>query len=197
MHFRPLVDPDLPMLCDWLNRPHLQVWWREGLVTEAALREKYLPRIAGVDDARPFIALEDGEPVGYIQVYRADAGAMRYWPDTTGFGVLGIDQFLADGERLDHGIGTRMVATFARRLLEDPEFVAATFNEPRFIHKPVTEIRVDPRPDNLRAIRCYEKVGFRRVLTFQNPDGPAVMMVLKPGLAGGARSVTFDSGARR
>ncbi len=85
--------------------------------------------------------------------------------------MLGIDQFLGDGERLDRGLGTAIVSQFAARLFEDPS---------------VTEIRLDPRPDNLRAIRCYEKAGFRAVGPITTPDGPALWMILERG-AGGIR----------
>lgn len=59
-----------------------------------------------------------------------------------------------------------MVAQFVSLLMEDPE---------------VSEIRVDPRPDNPRAIRCYTKVGFREAGRITTPDGPALMMVLERG----------------
>ena len=39
------------------------------------------------------------------------------------------------------------------------------------------ENRPDPAPTNLRAIRCYEKAGFRRLRTIVTPDGPAEYMV--------------------
>lgn len=161
--FRPLTESDLPRLLEWLSRPHLREWWREEVPTMDGLREKYLPRIAGAEGARPFLACLGVEPVGYIQWYDAAAGVSDWWPDMPGPGVVGIDQFLADGDRLEQGIGTAMVTAFVQRLLTDPA---------------VTEIRVDPRPDNLRAIRCYEKVGFRRAGSIDTPDGPAVMMVL-------------------
>jgi len=41
----------------------------------------------------------------------------------------------------------------------------------------VTTIQTDPSPDNPRAIRCYEKAGFRKVRTVTTPDGLAVYMV--------------------
>lgn len=127
------------------------------------LREKYLPRIAGADAARLFVALLDGEPAGYIQVYDASAGP-EWWPDRPGAGVVGIDQFLGDVDRLGWRLGTAMVSAFVARLLEDLA---------------VTEVRVDPRPDNLRAIRCYVKMGFREVGPITTPDGPALLMVLE------------------
>lgn len=162
--FRPLTEADLPRLCEWLNRPHLQEWWRRGEVTMDDVRAKYLPRMVGLDAARPFLAYLDGEPVGYIQYYHAAETHDDWWPDDPGPGVLGIDQFLADGDRLDQGLGTAMVSQFVERLMENPG---------------VHEVRLDPHPDNLRAIRCYAKVGFREVARITTPDGPAVLMVLR------------------
>ena len=51
-------------------------------------------------------------------------------------------------------------------------WVELLFNDPE-----VTKIQTDPSPSNLRAIRCYEKVGFERQGTVVTPDGPAVYMV--------------------
>ena len=160
--FRPLTETDLPLLYDWLNQPHLLEWWG-GETSVDDVREKYLPRIAGSDAARPYLAYIEDEPIGYIQYYLASEGT-DWWPDEPGPGVLGIDQFLADGDRLGQGLGTAMVSQFVAFLMEDPS---------------VTEIRVDPRPDNLRAIRCYIKVGFREVGPITTPDGPALMMIFE------------------
>lgn len=171
--FRPLTDADLPLLCDWLNRPHLQQWWREGDISLSAIRDKYLPRIAGEDDAYPLLALLGRQPVGYIQYYDAAAGDPDWWPDIPGRGVFGIDQFLADGDRLGQGLGTAMVSQFCARLLE-----GTLFDDTPLQRRIVTEIRVDPRPDNARAIRCYAKAGFREIGPIVTPDGPALMMVL-------------------
>jgi RimJ/RimL family protein N-acetyltransferase len=63
------------------------------------------------------------------------------------------------------------------------EFVSLLMEDPA-----VTEIRVDPRPDNLRAIRCYAKVGFRKIRAITTPDGPALLMILKRP-AGRAKTV--------
>lgn len=160
--FRPLTEEDLPLLLEWLNRPHLVKWWGAETTLEE-VREKYLPRMLGADAARPFFAYLDETPVGYIQYYLAAEGNVDWWPDDPGLGVLGIDQFLADEDRLSQGLGTAMISQFAAWLMKDPK---------------VTEIRVDPHPDNARAIHCYTKVGFREVGQITTPDGPARMMVL-------------------
>lgn len=157
--FRPLREADLPLLLDWLDRPHLLDTWGSERTLEN-MKEEYLPRIAGEDAAQPYIALLDGEPLGYIQSYRAWA-VPGWYPDDPGPGVWGIDQFLADGERLGQGLGTAMVSQFVDRLFENPA---------------VTEVRLDPHPDNHRAIRRYEKVGFVRAGVIVTPDGPALLM---------------------
>lgn len=161
--FRPLSEADLPMLFEWLGRPHLLEWWRPEATVEE-LRAKYLPRVAGADAARPFVASEGERALGYIQYYVVADGDPNWWPDTPGPGVLGIDQFLADPGDLEHGIGAAMITAFLRTLFED---------------QAVVEVRVDPRPDNARAIRCYERVGFRSRGRVTTPDGPALWMVLR------------------
>ena len=53
--FHPLTEQDLPLLTEWLNRPHLHEWWRFGKVHLTEVREKYLPRIFDEDSAKPFL----------------------------------------------------------------------------------------------------------------------------------------------
>ncbi len=36
---------------------------------------------------------------------------------------------------------------------------------------------IDPRPDNPRAIRAYEKAGFVPQHEIVTPDGPALLMI--------------------
>ncbi len=159
--FRPLAERDLPLLYDWLKRPHLRATWGSP-VSLLEVRAEYLPADT-FGAARGHLAYLDGQAVGYIQYYIVAEGDPAWWPDDPGPGVLGIDQFLADPARLGRGLGTAMVAQFAALLFRDPT---------------VQQIRVDPRPDNAAAIRCYRKAGFREEGPIMTPDGPALLMVL-------------------
>ncbi len=161
--FIPLKESDLPVITDWLNRPHLQKWWREGKITQEMAHKKYLPRIMDEDSAKPYLAFLEDIPKGYIQYYSVSETETNWWPDNPGPGVLGIDLFIADPEQLNKGFGTLMVSQFVNFLFKKPG---------------IREIRIDPRPDNLRAIRCYEKAGFKKAGPITNPDGPALMMTL-------------------
>jgi len=102
------------------------------------------------------------EPVGYAQSYVALGSGDGWWEDETDPGVRGIDQSLARPELLGRGLGTELVTALVERLFADPA---------------VSRIQTDPAPHNLRAIRCYEKAGFRRLRTIVTPDGPAEYMV--------------------
>lgn len=160
--FQRLTEADLPTLAEWLKRPHVAEWW-DSCSSIDEVREQYLPSLASESTAVPYFAYLDGIPIGYIQSYVAAAAGDGWWPDEHNPGVRGIDQFLAESQHLGQGIGTQMVIEFVKFLFSDPA---------------VTKIQADPAPSNTRAIRCYEKVGFRRVGLVTTPDGPAILMAI-------------------
>jgi len=160
-----MTEQDLPLLHEWLQRPHIVEWWggeAERPKDLAETRACYLPRVLADQGVTPYIAMLGDEPVGYAQSYVALGSGDGWWEDETDPGVRGIDQSLAAPELLGRGIGTRLVTALVERLFADPE---------------VSRIQTDPAPANLRAIRCYEKAGFRRLRTIVTPDGPAEYMV--------------------
>ena len=161
--FRRLTENDLVTLAEWLNRPHVAEWWI-GARSVEDVRAKYLPRLSEASSAISYFAYLDDEAIGYCASYVAAAAGDGWWPDEKDSGVLGIDQFLADPNRLNQGVGTPMVRAFVEFLFADVR---------------VTAIQTDPSPANGRAIRCYEKVGFSRVQEITTPDGAALLMRLE------------------
>jgi RimJ/RimL family protein N-acetyltransferase len=157
VRFVPVAEHHLPMLHEWLGRPHVAAWWSPQPSVDE-LRADYL----GHDDGtRAFIAHGDDGPIGFIQCYVVMGSGEGWWPTETDPGARGIDQFLCDGDRLGQGLGRTMV----RR------FVDALFGDPR-----VTVVQTDPSPDNPRAVRCYQAAGFGIEAEVITPDGPALLM---------------------
>jgi RimJ/RimL family protein N-acetyltransferase len=158
--FRPLSGGDLPLLHEWVQRPHVAQWWDEP-TTMDEIRDEYQPVVEGADSTRAFLVYDEGRAVGFIQSYVVVDSGAGWWPGEMDAGARGIDQFLADPQGLDRGVGTAMIQAFLRKLFEAPE---------------VTVVQTDPAPHNPRAIRCYEKAGFQRVGIVDTPDGPALLM---------------------
>jgi aminoglycoside 6'-N-acetyltransferase-1b len=159
--FRALTPADLPMLHEWLARPHVAEWW-SPTPSLAQVEAEFGPLIDDQSTTRAYVVLGDGRPIGYIQSYVALGSGDGWWLDECDPGVRGIDQFLANAEDLGRGLGSAMVRAFVEHLFADPA---------------VTRIQTDPSPGNRRAIRCYEKAGFRAVREVDTPDGPALLMI--------------------
>ena len=152
---------DLVVLHAWLARPHVAEWWGD-VPPMAELEREYAEALGGSAAHRCFFAMRDGEPIGFIQSYVPAAFHHEgWWLDEYDPGVRGIDVFLADEARLGQGLGSAMIAAFAERLFDDAS---------------VTRVQADPAPHNTRAIRCYERAGFRAAREIETPDGRALLM---------------------
>ena len=152
------------MLQAWIGRPHVREWWagEEADFTPEQFRAHYLPRVMAGERVTPYIAMLEGRPIGYAQSYVAAGSGGGWWDHITDPGVRGIDQFLCEPADLNRGLGTQLVRSMVAKLFADPS---------------VTRIQTDPDPANARAIRCYEKAGFRAAETIVTPDGAALYMI--------------------
>lgn len=155
-----MTESDIPLLHDWLSRPHVAEWWRPA-PSIADVRDEYSLYCSSDSPVRAYFVLGDGQPIGYIQSYVVMGAGDGWWPEEKDPGARGVDQFLANSEQLGRGLGTTMLRSFLRWLFEDPL---------------VAQVQTDPLPSNHRAIRCYEKAGFRRVAEVDTPDGRALLM---------------------
>ena len=158
--FEPLAERHLPMLREWLLRPHVAQWWGEAQ-TVAELRASYIDGVERAGTTRACVATLDGAPLGFVQCYVVKDAGGGWWEDETDPGARGIDQFLADPRLIGRGIGRAMVRAFVQELFADPD---------------VTVVQTDPDPANLRAIRCYEAAGFAPIGRVTTPDGEALLM---------------------
>ena len=152
--FRPMSAADLPLLRDWLARPHVREWWGDpdeqfGLVsgdlTHPAM-DQYI--VAAAD--RPF---------AYLQCYQMTEWNSGFGPQPEG--ARGLDQMIGEADMVGRGHGSAFIRAFADALL--------THGTPRVV--------TDPDPNNARAVRAYEKAGFVRERLVDTPDGIALLMV--------------------
>lgn len=156
--FRTVTKEDFALLHRWLNEPHVAEWW-DGPVTLAEVFEKYQRKLRE-SWQQCYIVVCDDQPRGYMGVYRAAEVGNGWWPNAEA-NTVGIDAFVGDAECVSRGLGARFVGAFTDWLLARPG-----------IEKVIT----DPSPANFRAVRCFEKAGFRRGGAVTTPDGPALLM---------------------
>jgi aminoglycoside 6'-N-acetyltransferase len=130
---RPIRPDDREALLEVLRDPSVVAIW-DTRGAEGSVGEI----LAGDAGWTPWAIEVDGEFAGSIQASEESDGDYRH---------AGIDIFLHSRFQ-GRGIGTDAVRTLARYLIEV-----------RGHHR----LTIDPAADNARAIRTYEKVGFKRV----------------------------------
>ena len=152
--FRPMSARDLPAVRRWLGTPHVSQWWHDP--------SEQFELVSGDlenPDMAQFIVAADEREFAYLQCYNLSAWNTGFGPQPQG--TRGLDQFIGEADMLDRGHGSAFIRAFADALL-----AAGT---PRLV--------IDPDPANARAIRAYEKAGFRRGRIVDTPAGPALLMV--------------------
>jgi aminoglycoside 6'-N-acetyltransferase len=152
--FRPMSAEDLPTIKRWLGTPHVRQWWHDP-----AEQFELVSGDLGHPDMAQFIVTSEDREFAYLQCYNLSAWNTGFDPQPDG--TCGLDQFIGEADMLGYGHGAAFVRLFADRL-----FAAGT---PRVV--------IDPDPANARAIRAYEKAGFRRDRIVDTPDGPALLMI--------------------
>jgi aminoglycoside 6'-N-acetyltransferase len=153
--FHPMSHDDLPLVGSWLTMPHVVEWWPAGV--------KQLERIrAHIGDPAidVFIVTAHDRPIGYLQCYDPAAEADHPFRDQPA-GTRGIDQFIGEADMIGRGHGSALTRAFVAKL-----FATGT---PRVV--------TDPDPANRRAVRAYEKAGFRAERQVDTPWGRTLLMV--------------------
>ncbi len=129
-------------------------------------RPRSLPSAEHIDSisVEPLIIELDGKPIGYLQSYDPHLEDDHPYQDQP-FGTLGVDLSIGRPELVGVGHGSAILRQFVDELFAE--------GTPRVI--------IDPDPANTRAIRAYEKAGFRAFDTRSSVYGPALMMARDAG----------------
>jgi diamine N-acetyltransferase len=141
VRLRPIERDDLPRFVRWFGDPevsrHLHVWLPFSLAQEEHWFERHLEQVERQELVSLAIETEEGVHIGNIGLHRID------WKNR--HTELGI----AIGEKAywDQGYGGDAIRTMLKLAFREMN-----------MHR--VQLRVDA--DNARAIRCYEKAGFKK-----------------------------------
>lgn len=148
-----------------LNKKHFPLfykWWNTGFLrnltsqTYEKMTKEEIDKILSGKLQRfvthDFIILVDGKPVGHILIQKKKG--RKYF-----------ELYIAIGEKdyWDKGVGCKSI----KKVLK------------WFFHKYPSEtvVTLGVLPNNLRAIRCYEKVGFKRVRISKHKNFPDTILM--------------------
>lgn len=146
VHFRRLVEADLPVLVRWFSAPHARAWYGEG---PDYVAEVYGPELVA---ARPraFVAVHEARDVGLFEWVRlGDHPAVQRAYGVEDPETANVDVIVGEPDVAHRGLGPALIHAFLAQIV---------FANPR-----VPSVVIDPETDNAIAIRAYEKVGFRYV----------------------------------
>lgn len=162
INFKPVEVDDLALLESWMALPHWRQWWGEADSELGQICEM----IEGRDTTRPFLFLVDGEPAGYIQFWHVGHHQNPSWILRNPWladlprDAIGVDLSIGEETNLSKGIGSAVLKKFVAILKE-------------LGHETII---IDPDPDNARAIRAYEKAGFRPVEAYNRQTKDCLIM---------------------
>jgi RimJ/RimL family protein N-acetyltransferase len=167
---RAATPEDAASVAWWMGQDHVRAWWHQPWSVE-----RWAQEIAGQNAGEhsvPCIASYDGEPLGYVELYRVrhDVLAGYYDHDPHDWGV-----HIAIGEagRTGSGLGRRLLSAIADALFEAYPGCHRVVAEP--------DVRNEP------SVRAFAAAGFDRSTEVALPDKTAALMVRTRGVEAGYR----------
>ena len=142
-----MVPGDAAALLKWMTDARVLEFYegRDKRYTEELIREDFFEE--NNDSVMKVIVEYDGVPIGYGQIHPMggeDYGHYGY--DNRNETVYCLDQFIGEPDYWNKGIGTEYIKLVLKFLGEE---------------KQADAVVMDPHQENVRALKCYQKAGFR------------------------------------
>jgi len=154
---RPATRGDWDLIRRWLARPEIEEWWGPLSATEAEVN-------IALSSAHAICRIieADGRPVGYAHAIDATVWGADL-PQELEPGTWDLDLFIASEEHRGKGVGQAALA-----LLKEEVFATTL----------AMAVCIFASVRNERAVRAYEKAGFRWKRVWHDPHmGPEWFMV--------------------
>ena len=147
IHLRPATVADAAMIAAWDREPHVIACSSDDHLLEVAFDgTDWTDELTDSAYELTYVIAEaNGAPVGVMAVCDPHTEPSHYWGEIE-TGLRAIDIWIGPPEWLNRGVGTRMMSEMIDRC---------------FAERGVHAIVIDPLNSNTRAIRFYQRLGFR------------------------------------
>lgn len=151
---------DYRLMTKWLSDEDVLDYYegRDNVFDIEKTIRKFRPRAIGEDSVTSCIIEINKNPIGYIQYYLIDteeynvSESIAIKDDEKSYG---IDLFIGEVNSWNKGIGTVALSSLIKYLFECEK---------------ADNVFIDPHCENKRAIRCYEKCGFKPIGIIKNRE---------------------------
>ena len=144
---------DYALMLHWLTDDRVAEHYggRDQKFTLEKIKEKYGRKIREFAHMTPCIIERSRKPIGYLQFYETCRDGEPTGKEPLlwlASGTYNVDMFIGEPDLWNRGIGNTVLRMTAQHLLQNGSAKVVT---------------IDPKTVNERAIRAYEKAGFRKV----------------------------------
>ena len=148
--FRNLInqESEFRKLYKWCSQEYIYEWFEQKKLSYEEIVDKYTNKLN--DKKQDLLIIQcDGKDIGYTQIYKYDGKIDNYK------NLYEYDLFIGDINYLSKGIGTIIVK-------EINNLIYSKYNADGIILRPFKR--------NIRAIKCYEKCGYKVINEYKGID---------------------------
>ncbi len=154
--FRNLKDDkdEYKQIHKWCSNKFVYEWFEQRILSYDEIVTKYQNKLKEKKQDL-YIIIYNNKDIGHVQIYKYNDTTYEY------------DLFIGEEEYLNKGIGT---------------IIVNKINDIIYKEYKATSIILRPFKRNIRAIKCYEKCGFKQVDEYLGKDtlgNPEVIIVLR------------------
>jgi aminoglycoside 6'-N-acetyltransferase len=170
--FSPLRAADLPILFEWLNRPHMRAYYQKTPTSLSEVTAKFLPRIQGEFPTYDHVVSYGINPLGKLQCYK-NTDHPDYAREVGLHEGISVDLFIGEATMLGRGLGRRML----RQYVTEVAFPLYPDESKCFICHELT---------NLPVRACSRAAGFQAVREVMEGGVPSELLIFRRPEASGA-----------